>query len=210
METYELIKKIKSMEQDDFEQWFRQMILVNSNESIEEQLFNKIITNSSENKLYRLLRHIDNYDTNEQENTYAYNDLISLVMEEKDYFINKTKNYIIKKMASYSKLYLIKFRLFNEDYKLVVQEIEKEYHGKELYEYEKCEHIIVDITKYKFKIIKSIVKTKKYEDLLEQDQVFNLEYSDYSQCYYGIEFDKIGMVNNIFSEAVDIELTELE
>ncbi len=199
----ELIDKIKLMNNDDFEQWFRQMVLVNEGETLEEKLFNKVITNSSGNKYYRLLSHFDNYNSNEQD---QYNDLISIVIEEKEYFITRIKQDIINKISLASNIYQINFTL-EKNYSFVIQEYEKPYLVNNLYLGYEYREVNVPTIVYKFKIIKQPNIVSRFNKIFVKDNIFTIYCDEQSKKYFGLQFPEAGIDNCFFAEAENIYIS---
>ncbi len=208
-----LIDKIKSFESRDFVQWYQSMCLSNANMDQEQELFNQVILDGTSNRFYRLFTHLES----NVDHTSNYVDLISIISQDYEYFIQNCKNELIKKLSSHSNLYLMKFEISQSNanskknlFEFVVQELEKKPIYRDIFSYEKMEEVTIYIIKLKFKIIKLNQPIHQYTELLDVGKIFELEYSIQTKKYYGIDQIDYDRLIYDFSQVKNISISLLE
>ncbi len=212
-DTLALIEKIKLFESKEFVRWYESMCLFNPNIDKEQELFNQVISDGTSNRFYKLFSHLkSNLDY-----PSIYADLISIISQDYEYFVQSCKNELIKKLSLYSNLYLMKFEISQSNanskkylYEFIIQELEKKTIYRDIYSCERMEEITIDITKLKLKIIQLNQPIHEYTKLLDVDKIVELEYSRHTQKYYGIDQIDYDRLRYDFSQVKNISLSLLE
>lgn len=194
MDAINLISKIKLLDSKNFIQWYNQMIQYNINLNLEEKLFKLAINDSTDNRFYKLFKHFDNYH---QDEINEYNDLISLIIPNKDYYVELAKQELIDKILSSQKIFVI--TLGNEDsIKLITQQVTYREHLQNSHESaNKLVEFIIE--HHEHKIIK-VLSDCEFTEWLKSDVIVRFKKRIDSSNYYGLEIMNEGKINNNFEK----------
>lgn len=201
MDAINLVSKITLLDSKNFVQWYKQIINNDINLNLEEKLFKLAINDSSNNRLFKLFKHFDNYKKDE---INEYNDLISLIIPDIDYYVKLAKQELIEKILSSQKLFII--TIGDEDsIKLITQEVSYREHLQNYYE-SKNKLVEFIIEHHEHKIINVLCDCEFTQWLKTGEIVRFKKRIDFSN-YYGFEILNEGKINNNFEQyEIKVEL----
>ena len=180
------INKIKELDNTDFMYY-----CINRYKYHKNDIFDDIYPDYKYYKLF--LYFVDYYE-------HPDNELLNLILDDKDYFIDNAKKEVLNELQKLHKLYTIKFSINDniDDIKeIIVEEISKYTENIEYYDYDKV--ILVETEISKFNIIKNCdikdleelsVKIVVLEHYIKNNN-YHIEFKDAGMLNYGIEFISI-------------------
>jgi len=211
----DLIQNIKSLDSKKFIQWYTNTIQYGSDLIEENKIVHQIVKSSTTDKYFKLFKYFESY---EPEKTDSSNDLLSIIIEDLDYFVKKCKDDLVEKISKDAKLFEISFDIkpaittneLRESFRFVAKQISSHTYNTQAYIQGTNELKDYIETKYKFVICEPI-QIDNFNDILIQGKVFTVKANepdkDGEKYFYGMEFDNVGMINFNFYNA-DIEITQ--
>lgn len=100
-----LIKYIKSLNPDEFIQWYNNTIQYGSNLVNDNKIINHMVKLSTNDKYLNNLKYFELHKHNN--NDYRINDLLYIIIDDLDYFVQKCKNNLVKNILEDAKLFEI-------------------------------------------------------------------------------------------------------
>lgn len=189
MDTINLIEKIKLLGTQKFIQWYINIIVFNSGTSFEEKILYEAIPEGITDRFYKLFSHLESYET---DTINEYNDLISLIIPDLDYYVKQAKFELINKILSNKKIFVI--TLGNEDsIKLITQQIscKEEVQGC----YESSSKLVEFIRgHHEHKIIK-VISDCEFTKWLKPDVIVRFKKNIDSSTFYEFEIKGAGIIN---------------
>jgi hypothetical protein len=203
MEYIELIDKINLMSDETFTNWYNTMIQYNTGYTDEEKIFRIIITDSTNDKYYKLFNHFKNYD----ESIFGeYKDLLNIIIEDKEYYIQKAKKDLINKISTLGKLYNLTIRTDRNTFILIVKENKKQTYKQTYYDSTKDLEIEYSTELIEYIMIKYNI-VKDYEKIIFTGNKIMVKRNK-NNAYYDLEFKNGGMLNYHFEDC-DISITKI-
>lgn len=207
--TYiDLIKFIKNLDSNQFTKWYMNTIQYGSDLIDENKIIKQIIKSSTADRYFKLFGHFNSY---EPEESYLHHELLSLIIEDSDYFVKKCKEELVEKISKQAKLFEMTIDIIpeittnelRETFRLIIKKISSHTYTTQVYISGTNQLTDYTGTKYKFEICE-VLQIKSYEEIIKPKAIFIVEANEDNE-YFGLEFEGAGMENFHFDNAsIDI------